>query len=267
MAARRGAGRKRAAKQRVVKRAVRKVARKVAAKKRAVKRVVRKVARKVAAKKRAVKRVVRKAARKRAVKRVVRKAAKKRVVKRVVRKVAAKKLAPKRVVQRAAPAAFASQRAGASAKDLLLFEIERARVAVLAAIQGLGGGTAMQPTAPGKWSSHEIVLHLAARDRIRLNEFDSMLAGNEASWAGVTDVAEQAAENEAGLAPLRDLTWDEAVRLLMTTRAELLERLQAVPAEPAGVWSESHAFGAMMHRLPGHDRGHAEAIKNARIAG
>jgi hypothetical protein len=53
----------------------------------------------------------------------------------------------------------------------------------------------------------------------------------------------------------------------MTTRAELLERLQSVPAEPAGVWSESHAFGAMMHRLPGHDRGHAEAIKNARIAG
>lgn len=254
MAARRKTGSKRAAKKRAAKRVVRKVARKLAAKKRVVKRAVRKAGRKLAAKKRAVKRVVRKAV----VKRVVRKAAKKR---------AAKKLAPKRAARRAAPAAFASQRAGASAKDLLLFEIERARVAVLAAIQGLGGGTAMQPTAPGKWSTHEIVLHLAVRDRIRLEEFDSMLAGNEASWAGVMDTAEQAAENEAGLAPVRGLSWDEAVRLLMTTRAELLERLQAVPAEPAGVWSESHAFGAMMHRLPGHDRGHAEAIKNARIAG
>jgi hypothetical protein len=213
-----------------------------------------------------VKRVVRKAARKRAVKRVVRKAARKRVVKRVVRKVA-KKLATRRIARKAAPAAFASQRAGASAKDLLLFDIERARVAVLAAIQGLGGGTAMQPVAPGKWSVHEIVLHLAVRDRIRLEEFDSMRAGNDASWAGVTDTAEQAAENEAGLVPLRGMSWDDAVRLLMTTRAELLERLQAVPAVPAEVWSESHAFGAMMHRLPGHDRGHAEAIKNARIAG
>ena len=254
MAARRGTGSRRTAKKRVVKRVVRKVAGKIAAKKRAAKRVVRKVARKVAAKKRAVKRVVRKAV----LKRVVRKAAKKRV---------AKKPVAKRVVRRAAPAAFASQRAGASTKELLLFDIERARVAVLAAIQGLGGGTAMQPIAPGKWTTHEIVLHLAVRDRIRLEEFDSMLAGNEASWAGVTDTAEQAAENETGLAPLRDRTWDEAVRLLMRTRAELLERLQAVPAEPAGVWSESHAFGAMMHRLPGHDRGHAEAIKNARIAG
>jgi hypothetical protein len=241
--------RSRAAKKRVVKRVVRKVANKLAAKKRVVKRAVRKAGRKLAAKKRAVKRVVRKA-----------------VVKRVVRK-AARRRAAKRVVRRAAPTAFASQRAGASAKDLLLFEIERARVAVLAAIQGLGGGTAMQPTSPGKWSIHEIVLHLAVRDRIRLEEFDSMLAGNEASWAGVTDTAEQAAENEAGLVPLRGLSWDDAVRQLMTTRAELLERLQAVPAEPAGVWSESHAFGAMMHRLPGHDRGHAEAIKNARIAG
>lgn len=263
MAARRGKTSKRAAKKRVV----RKVAKKLAAKKRAVKRVVRKAAKKVARKKRAVKRVVRRAgrklaAKKRAVKRVVRKA----VVKRVVRK-AAKKRAVKRLVRKAAPAAFASQRAGASAKDLLLFDIERARVAVLAAIQGLGGGTAMQPVGPGKWSIHEIVLHLAVRDRIRLEEFDSMLAGNEASWAGVTDTAEQAAENEAGIAPLRDMMWDEAVRLLMTTRAELLERLQSVPAEPAEVWSDSHAFGAMMHRLPGHDRGHAEAIKNARIAG
>lgn len=53
----------------------------------------------------------------------------------------------------------------------------------------------------------------------------------------------------------------------MTTRAALLERLQAVPSEPAGVWSASHPFGATMRRLPDHDRGHAEAIKKARIAG
>lgn len=246
-------------------------ARRKAAKKRPVKRKVKRVVRKVARKVAVTKRVVRRAAKKRAVKRAVIKAVAKRKVKRVARKVARKvaatKRAVKRVVRRAAPAAFASQRAGASAKDLLLFDIERARVAVLAAIQGIGGGTAMQPTAPGKWSIHEIVLHLAVRDRIRLDEFDSMLAGKAASWAHVTDTAEQAAENEAGLAPLRDMTWDDAVRLLMTTRAELLERLQSVPAEPAKVWSESHPFGAMMHRLPGHDRGHAEAIKNARIAG
>jgi uncharacterized damage-inducible protein DinB len=214
-----------------------------------------------AAKQRAAKRV----AKKRAVKRVV----KKRVAKRVAKKRVAKAARPvrRRAPKAAPPAAFAPQKAGATAKDLLLFEIERARVAVLAAIQGVGGGTAMQPVGEGKWSIHEIVLHLSARDRIRLDEFDSMLAGNPGSWAGIEDPAEQAAENEADLAPLRGMTWDDAVRLLMTTRAELLERLQAVPAEPGDVWTTSHPFGAILRRLWEHDRHHADSIKNARIAG
>ncbi len=140
-------------------------------------------------------------------------------------------------------------------------------MAVLAAIQGLGSGSAMQPVAEGKWSTHEIVLHLSVRDRMRLDEFDSMLAGNPASWAHIDDPAIYAEMNEEHLAPLRHLSWDEAVRLLMTTRAELIERLQAVPDEPGEVWTEAHPFGASMLRLPGHDRGHAERIKNARLAG
>ena len=239
MAARRKAAKKKAARKRAPARG---------AKKRAVK-----PARK-AAKKRAVK-PARKAAKKRAAK-PARKAAKKRVAK------PARKAAKKRAV----PAAFAPQKAGASAKDLLLFEINRARVTVVAAIQGLGAGTASRPVAEGKWTAHEIVLHLAVRDRVRLDEFQSLLAGNPASWAGLSD-AEQAQANEAHLAPLRDLTWDEAVRLLATTRAELLAALQAVPAEPAEVWATAHPFGASMGRLPHHDRGHAESIKNARVAG
>jgi hypothetical protein len=149
---------------------------------------------------------------------------------------------------------------------MLLFEISRARVAVMAAIQGLGAGTASRPVAEGKWSAHEIVLHLAVRDRVRLDEFQSLLAGSPPSWAGLSD-ADQARANESHLAPLRDQSWDEAVRLLATTRAELLAALQAVPAEPAEVWSASHPFGASMGRLPHHDRGHAESIKNARVAG
>lgn len=168
---------------------------------------------------------------------------------------------------RSVPRAFAPQTAGATAKDLLLFEIERARVAVLAAIQGLGAGSAQRPVAEGRWSIHEIVLHLAVRDRVRLDEFDALLAGTPASWAGIEGPAVHAEMNERHLSPLRHRSWDEAVRLLTTTRAELVRRLQAVPAEPAGTWGESHPFGAIMHRLPEHDRKHAETIKKARIAG
>ncbi|MGE5132893.1 MAG: hypothetical protein ACM32E_08275 [Gemmatimonadota bacterium] len=274
MAARKKTAKRKAAKKRAPKRA-RKAAKKRVVKKRATRRAApRKAAKKRTAKKRAARRAApRKVAKKRA--------AKKRSARRAApRKVAKKRTAKKRVVRKAAaprwprparpapaPAAFEPQKAEATAKELLLFELERARVTVIGAIQGLGSGTAMQPVAEGKWSPHEIVLHLSMRDRVRLDEFDSMLAGNAASWAGIDDPAVHAEMNERHLEPLRHLSWDEAVRLLMTTRAELVERLQALPAEPAELWTEAHPFGASMLRLPGHDRGHAEAIKNARLAG
>jgi uncharacterized damage-inducible protein DinB len=249
MAARRKAAKKKAAKKRAPTRRAKKRALKPArkaAKKRAVK-PARKAAKKRAPARRAKKRAVKPA----------RKAAKKRTVKAV--RGAAK--------QRIAPAAFAPQKAGASAKDLVLFEINRARVAVMAAIQGIGAGTAMRPVAEGKWSIHEIVLHLSVSDRLRLEEFDALLAGVPATWTSLSGTPAEAAMNEARLAQLREQSWDDAVRLLMTTRAELLERLQAVPAEPGDVWTTSHPFGAILRRLWEHDRHHADSIKNARIAG
>ena len=164
------------------------------------------------------------------------------------------------------PPAFAPQKSGASAKELVLFELERARVAVTAAIQGLGAAGAARPIAPGKWSPREIVLHLAVRDRVRLDEFDAMRGGTPASWAHL-DAAAMVAVNEAHLAPLSGHAWADAVRLLERTRDELLAALLAVPAEPADVWSEAHPLGATLRALAPHDRRHAEQIKNARVAG
>jgi len=270
MATRRKAAKKKSAKKRVArKRPARRVAKRAAKKRAAKRRPARRVAKRAAKKRAAKRRPARKVAKKRAAKKRVAKKRAAKPVRKVARKKPARAAKPARraAPKPAAPAAFAPQKAEATAKDLLLFEIERARVAVMAAIQGLGAGSAMQPVGEGKWSIHEIVLHLSVRDRVRLDEFDSLLAGNAASWSGITGSPAEAEENEAHLAPLRELSWDDAVRRLATTRAELMERLQAVPAEPAEVWSESHPFGAIMRRLPGHDRGHAEAIKNARIAG
>jgi len=249
MATRRKAARKKAAKKRVVK------------KRPAAKRSARKVAKKRTAKKRvAKKRVAKRPAAKRSARKVAKRAPK-------AAKPARKSVPKARAPKPSAPSAFAPQKAEATAKDLLLFDIERARVAVLAAIQGLGAGSAMQPVGEGKWSIHEIVLHLSVSDRLRLEEFDALLAGVPASWSSVAGTPSGPAMNEANLAPLREQSWDDAVRLLMTTRAELLDRMQAVPAEPEDVWTASHPFGAIMRRLSEHDRHHAEAIKNARIAG
>jgi len=171
----------------------------------------------------------------------------------------------RRRARKAFSPAFATQRAAATAKELLLFELERARVAVSAAIQGMSPASAERPIAPGKWSPREIVLHLAMRDQARLDEFDAVLAGATRSWASF-DAAAYARINEQHLAPLRALSWDEAQRKLHATREALLERLLAVPPEPAERWSAAHAFGAMLVALPRHDRHHAEQIRNARIS-
>ena len=185
----------------------------------------------------------------------VRKVAHKRVPKPVARKTA--KRAP-------VPPAFAAQKAGASPRELLLFELVRARAAVKAALQGLASGSTVRPVAPGKWSPLEIVLHLSERDRVRLDEFDRTLAGVPRSWASLTE-ADMVAVNEAHLGPLRAHTWHEAVRRLDALRDELLERLAAVPDLPADVWLKGHAFADLIWGLPDHDRHHAMQIKNARI--
>ncbi len=162
--------------------------------------------------------------------------------------------------------AFEPQRQGANPKEILLFEMQRARVAVMASIQGLTAATADRPTAPGKWSVREIVLHLIVRDRVRLDEFAPVLGGRAPSWIGLDDNA-MARVNELHLGPLRPLSWDEAVRLLQATREQLIAALVSVPSHPPELWTESHPFGAMLHALPRHDRHHAEQIKAARIEG
>ena len=162
--------------------------------------------------------------------------------------------------------AFAAQRDHASHKDLLLFDLQRARVAVNAALQGMPGGAAEREVRPGGWTIRQVVLHLAVRDRARLAEFDSALAGTPASWVALDAVA-MSALNEMQLQPFHDFSWDMAVRLLHINRAQLLERLVAVPHAPDELWTDPHAFGAMILGLPSHDRHHAEQIKNARIRG
>ena len=56
------------------------------------------------------------------------------------------------------------------------------------------------------------------------------------------------------------------MRLLKTTRQQLMEALEAVPAEPAELWTAQHAFGEMLLLLPPHDRHHADQVKASRIA-
>jgi len=242
--------------------------RKPAAKKPAKKKTVRKPAPHKAARKPAPKKPARKKAAKRLARKPAKKVAKsvaKRVAKPVAKK-AAKKRSGKPAARREFTAAFARQRSQAHAKDLLLFELQRASVTVQAALQGVTGGSADRPVREHGWTIREVVLHLIARDKVRLEELERTLGGQLASWTGV-EGDEMASINEWHLGELRHLDWDAAVRLLQTKRDELMAALAAVPAEPAEVWSPQHPFGRMLHSLPNHDRHHAAQIKRVRILG
>lgn len=170
-----------------------------------------------------------------------------------------------KLMPRPIPPAF-PQSADGSARQRLMFELLRARTQVMAALQGLSAGSGEQRLSPGKWTVREVVLHLVARDRARLREMEAALLGRHGSWIGQGEAA-NAVMNETDLAPLRHHDWDQALRLLQSTRQQLMEALEAVPDEPAGVWLETHPFGEMLHRLPPHDRHHAEALKHWRAAG
>jgi hypothetical protein len=251
---------KRAARKPAKKRAVaRRPTRKAAPKKR---RAVKKAARKAAPKKRrAAKKAARKApAKKRAPRRPTRKTAPEPL--RIVR---AKKptKAPRVKRPQATPEASFPQRAGASRKQLILFELLRARAALHSAIQGLGPG-ADEPMGDGKWSVRETVLHLATRDQARLREMEAALRGSDPSWRGIND-SDMALVNEETLAPLRGLEWEDALRTMHRTRELLIEAVESVPEEPADVWAPEHPFAWMIERLPIHDRHHAETIKNWRM--
>lgn len=157
---------------------------------------------------------------------------------------------------------FSGAKAGASAKDLALFGLERARVAVHAAIQGLGPGAANRPIAEDKWTVRQIVLHLAFWDREIVQKYlEAAAARNQR--AGIRH-AEIEVMNAAGLAPLEHHDWESAKRLLQSTNEDLWDALDSIPAEPAEVWSREHAVGELVWEVTKHDRHHADVIKRWR---
>jgi len=169
---------------------------------------------------------------------------------------------PRRKRSAVAVTEFAGAKAGAAPKDLALFGLERARVAVSAAIQGLSGGAADRPIAPGKWSVRQMVLHLAFWDREVLTRYLEPAAAHD--QRAKIGHAELQTMNAAGVAGHDHLDWEAARRLLQSAREDLWDALESIPDEPAEVWSPEHAVGNLVEELTSHDRHHAETIKRWR---
>jgi hypothetical protein len=161
-----------------------------------------------------------------------------------------------------APAAF-RQRAGASSRQLQLFNLVRARTRVQAAVQGLVPGAAERPIGEGRWNAREIVLHLHFKDRETLDALESALHGIRPSWHDY-DRGDFDRANAIGLAGLRHMPWDEALRALHIGRQALVEAIESIPELPADVWDTTHPLGELLHALSLHDLHHADAIKRWR---
>ncbi|MGH7740916.1 MAG: DinB family protein [Candidatus Eiseniibacteriota bacterium] len=161
---------------------------------------------------------------------------------------------------RAVPPEAFPQASGASGKQQVLFEMVRARAALLAAIQGLTGASAEQPLEEGEWTVRETVLHLCAWDDMSLRALETALHGIPPEWAEMKS-AELEQLNAEGVNALRHHGWDESLRLLQWSRQRLMESAEGVAAEPGQVWGATHPFGALLLDLASNDRHHAEAIK------
>jgi hypothetical protein len=173
----------------------------------------------------------------------------------------------KRPAARAPRPAVSSQRpfdkalAGASARDLALFDLVRARVEVQAAIQGLTPASANTAIADGKWTPRQILLHLYYWDREMLPWVE--VAYREGRRPPHTK-EEILAENAASQVELANHDWEDARRMSQGSREVLIETLQSLPEEPAEMWSADHALGWLVRLLAHHDRHHAARLKEAR---
>ena len=161
------------------------------------------------------------------------------------------------------PAKAFGQRPGASNRQLLVFNMVRARARVQAAVQGMVPGSAERPIGEGKWNTREIVLHLHFWDRETLRSLESAHHGIRPSWADY-DREDFSRANAAGLDELRHLGWDEATRALHSGRQALIEAIERIPELPADVWDTTHALGELLNNMPYHDLHHADAIKRWR---
>ena len=159
------------------------------------------------------------------------------------------------------PPAFAGAVASASARDLALFDLVRARVEVQAAIQGMVAASAEVPTAEGKWNPRQIVLHLHYWDREMLPWVEKAFLHDQRPPHTHDDIL---AANVTSQQELGAHDWDSARRLMQQSREALLEALQSLPEEPATMWSSEHAVGWLVRMLSHHDRHHAGTIKEAR---
>jgi hypothetical protein len=173
-----------------------------------------------------------------------------------------KRAKPRSAKPKRAAKPFAGAIASASAKDLALFDLVRARVELSAAVQGMTASSAETPIAGGKWSPRQVVLHVYYWDREMLPWVEKAYQRGVKPPHTMDDIL---AENETSQIELAGHDWETAKRMLQQARESLIEALQSLPEEPAEMWTTEHPLGWLIRILSKHDRHHAGRLKDARV--
>jgi hypothetical protein len=151
-----------------------------------------------------------------------------------------------------------------SPKQRVVLALVRARVNVQGALQGLMTANAERPLRPGGWSTREHVLHLGTRDLEATRSLPAAARGEPPAWSeGDRSATDRL--HSAWVDRERHRSWEEAQRLLLTAREDLMAAIDDVWAEPAAAWESGHPLAAMLLALAENDRHHAELIKRWRI--
>jgi hypothetical protein len=148
------------------------------------------------------------------------------------------------------------QSAGASSRQLVLFQLVRARARVLAALQGLTSSPTPRAGAPAASDVRELVSGMIAIDRSTRAEVESHVTGG----------ADRSAVPDTGVMTPESSSWDDLLRRLDTERQALIEAVERIPELPAEVWSSHHPVGERLASLSQSELEQADLIKGLRGA-
>jgi hypothetical protein len=158
---------------------------------------------------------------------------------------------------------FGRAKAGATPKQRILFRLMQQRVHLLGAYQGLAESQLLEPMTEGGESVRDALTVLAAWELATVDALATARAGERPAFLEWKDDERRrwaAGQRER----TRSLAVDDVVRGLQVTRLELLDQMEAMPEEPAEMWTAPHPVGALIERLSANDLELADAIKRWR---
>ena len=148
----------------------------------------------------------------------------------------------------------------ASERDEVLSNLTAARSELLAAVNGLSDEQLSRQGCVGEWAAKDVLSHVSSWDEVCARDFRRIARGGAPGFAAFKE--ERVDEYNGVLMALRlHFPAAQARRELEEARAEVLAALSALPDTH---FAKGQFARIVMDVQAGHDRDHAQAIRNWR---